>query len=174
MSDGVPTLGETTSRDSEVRSSRARLAFGIALGLVLVAALVGLFGVRSASRSATSDGYRLDVDYIRISRSGLSGSVGMTLTHPGGFPADGVRVALSHDYVSALADVDVTPSPDSSTTVGDLLVWEFDPPSGDTFEVHLDGNFHPSIQWKRAASAAVLDDDGAPIVTVHFTTTVLP
>jgi hypothetical protein len=53
------------------------------------------------------------------------------------------------------------------------VIWEFDPPDGDTLGVSLDARVEPGVQWGRTGETSVLVD-GQPVVTVRYKTWVLP
>jgi hypothetical protein len=53
------------------------------------------------------------------------------------------------------------------------VIWEFDPPDGDTLGVSLDARIEPGAQWGRTGETSVLVD-GRPVATARYKTWVLP
>jgi hypothetical protein len=53
------------------------------------------------------------------------------------------------------------------------VIWEFDPPDGDTLGVSLDARVEPGAQWGRQGETSILVD-GKPVVTAKYRTWVLP
>ena len=68
----------------------------------------------------------------------------------------------------------LVPAPSAETVMGPWVVWEFDPPIGDTLLVSYDARIEPAAQEGRSGAVAVLDEDDAVIVQVDFTTRVWP
>ncbi len=59
-------------------------------------------------------------------------------------------------------------------TARPLVVWEFDPPAGDTLRVHLDVSTDSTAAFKdRAATTSVIEDNRALAMT-NYRTRVLP
>jgi hypothetical protein len=58
--------------------------------------------------------------------------------------------------------------------MGHWIVWEFDPPVGDTLLVTYDARIEPAAQSGRSGEVAVLAADDAVLTEVSFTTRVMP
>ena len=154
------------------RARIARRAFLTLVFLLVVAGAAGLFGVRTATRSASGDGQTLTVVYPSVARPGLAVSYGFDLVRPGGFSGP-VTVAVSESYLRALDQNATDPQPSASTADGEVVEWEFDPPAGDRLSVRLDSRIEPGVQWSRSGWTAVLEDD-EPVVRVDYRTWILP
>ena len=132
-----------------------------------------IFGVDSATTRATGAGHELAVTYGAVTRPAIATPFDVEVRRPGGFD-DAVRVAVDRSYLRMWDENGLVPAPASETVVGDRVVWEFDPPSGDTLAVSYDGRIEPAAQNGRNGSVAVLDGDEAVLVEVTFTTRVWP
>jgi hypothetical protein len=82
-------------------------------------------------------------------------------------------VATDSRYLDLLDENGFDPQPSRSTATADEIIWEFDPPPGDTLSVSLDGRIEPGQQWGRTGHSSVLVD-GRPVVTVTYKTWVTP
>ncbi|MPY94084.1 MAG: hypothetical protein GEV08_13780 [Acidimicrobiia bacterium] len=80
---------------------------------------------------------------------------------------------MSRAYLDLFDENSLDPEPRGATTMGELLLWEFDPPVGDQLVVSLDARIEPSVQ-RGAAGDVVLFDGQPAVVRVPFRTTVLP
>lgn len=143
------------------------------LSAFLLAGVLGLLGVRTGAVRAEGGGYELEVRYAKVARPGLSVPWAVTIRHPGGF--DGrVTLATNSSYFDLFDENSFDPDPESTTSDGERLIWEFETPeSGDTMEVSLDTRVGPNIQWGTSGTSAILED-GEPVVQVTYRTTILP
>jgi hypothetical protein len=139
---------------------------------VLVLAVANLLGMRTESVTATGGGYRLSVTYGSISRPGLATPWGIEVHHPGGFDGP-ITIATTRRYLMLFDHNVFYPDPASVTATRDQLIFEFDPPPGDVFRVTMDGRIEPTEHVAQSAETSVLVDD-APVVTVSYTTRVVP
>ena len=150
-----------------------RRLFVAALCVFLLAGLLGLLGVRTATEQAEGGGYELAVRYARIARPGLSVPWAVTIRHPGGFDGP-VTLTTNSSYFHLFDENAFEPEPESVTTDGELVFWEFTPPEqGDTMEVSLDTRVGPNVQWGETGRTAIVQD-GRPVVEVEYETWVLP
>lgn len=157
------------------RIRRARLVASIWLGLLalfVAAGLVGFFGVRTGTVSASSGGYRLEIVYPRITRSALPMTWQLTLSREGGFQGQ-VRIATTIGYFELFDLSWLHPAPTEERSAGDRTVWIYDPPPGDSLVLLLDGRIGPGLESGFAANTAV-SIDGTPVVDVSYETTVWP
>jgi hypothetical protein len=168
----VPPAEELPESRQLRRARLARRAFLAIVFLVVAAGAAGVFGVRSATRSASGDGQTLTVVYPAVARPGLAVPYGFDLVRPGGFDGP-VTVAVSESYLRALDQNATDPEPSSATADGQVVEWEFDPPTGDRLRVRFDVRIEPGVQWSRSGWTAVLEDD-EPVVRVHYRTWILP
>ncbi|MEX2457980.1 MAG: hypothetical protein WD770_03230 [Actinomycetota bacterium] len=157
------------------RARRARLVrrFGVVLLVVFVGlGASGVLGVRTTSVSASGGGYELTVTYPAVTRPGLASRWGFELTRAGGFDGP-ITVATTHAWLDLFDENGRNPAPSAETVDGDMLVWEFDPPEGDTLTFVFDARLGPSEQSGMTARTEVREDTAA-IVSVSYTTTVMP
>ena len=169
-----------TSTDPDWRGlpavRRARLIRRLLLavfGTVLLLGATGWLGVRSGEVAASGGGYDLAVSYPRLTRAGHAVPLWVEVTKAGGFGKDPVMLRMTTDYFTLFDENGVQPAPSAETATGEDLVWEFDPPPGDTLRVYFDTRTGPNRQRGERAEVAVLVED-APVVSVTFRTWVLP
>lgn len=147
--------------------------FIVLLCLFLLAGVLGLLGVRTSTVRATGGGYELEVRYPRVTRPGLAVPWSVTIRRPGGFDGP-VVVSTTSAYFDLFDENSFEPDPESTTTDGELVIWEFTPPDhGDTMEVSLDTRTGPNVQSGKGATTAILVE-GQPVVQVEYDTVVLP
>ena len=156
----------------QVRRARAlrRVAIG-ALVVFLGAGALNVFGVRTATVEASGGGYDLSVEYAAMTRPGLATPWSVEITRPGGF-AGPVTLSVSSDYLDMFDENGLDPDPSSATADPDRVVWEFEPPDGDTLTVSFDARLEPARQSGQDGVVEVLED-GEPVVRVRFTTRVM-
>jgi hypothetical protein len=134
---------------------------------------LALIGVDSATTTAEGPDFELAVTYAEVSRPALATPFDIQVVQPGGFDAP-IRIAVDQQYLRMWDENGLTPAPAEEGQVGDWVVWEFDPPSGDTLLVTYDARIEPAAQEGRHGTVAVLDDDDAVLARVDFTTRVMP
>ena len=160
--------------DSDVRRARTGRRIGITLlALFVLAGAVGLLGTREAEKTATGGGFELTVTYPQISRPGHAVRPEFVVKRPGGFDGP-VKMRFSSDWFDLFDENAFVPSPDSETTTGAYTLYEFAPPPGDTFVITVDTRIEPARQRGGSGEASVLDESGAPVVTVRYRTRILP
>jgi len=145
------------------------------MALVAVDAVgsVAVFGVDSATVRAEGDGIELAVTYGEVSRPALATPFDIEVHQPGGFDGP-VRIAVDQEYLRMWDENGLVPAPSAETVMGPWVVWEFDPPIGDTLLVTYDARIEPAAQQGRSGAVAVLDAHDAAIARVDFTTRLWP
>lgn len=152
-----------------VWSRRGFLALLLAF---VLAGMGGLLGVRTSTAETSASGYDLSLRYASTARAGLDVPWQVTLTHPRGFAHD-VTLAITGDYFDIYETQGFAPEPSDSTRGPDALYLTFAAPPGDTLVVSYDAYIQPSAQLGREGTLSVLED-GAPVVSVSFSTRLLP
>jgi len=147
-------------------------------GLMLLAAIDALpssavFGVDSTTVRAEGEGVALAVTHGVVSRPALATPFDIEVRRAGGFDGP-VRIAVDQEYLRMWDENGLVPAPSAETVMGPWVVWEFDPPIGDTLLVSYDARVEPAAQEGRSGSVAILDEDNAIVTQVDFTTRVLP
>ena len=178
--EGILHLGDEPDA-AVLRRRKVGYAFTAAVLTAIVAAAVvdaatpvGIYGVQTRTVSATSaDGLQLDVRYGTVSRPALATPFDIEVTSPGGFDGP-VTVAVRSEYLAMWDENGLDPSPAEESADGELTLWTFDPPDGDVLGISFDARIEPAAQNGEAGRVAVLDDDGATLVSVDFRTRVLP
>jgi hypothetical protein len=169
-------LDEQADVDRQLRHQRRlrvirRITLGV-LALIVLAAVVGLFGRRSRTVRATGHGYTIEVRYPSIVRDGPPASVTITVRHPSGFDGP-VELEVDSAYLSAFEQPEVSPQPDSEQSAADDVVWSFSPPDGTTLVVQLEGQLSSKAQFAHHGRVSVRDQ-GQTAAEVAFTTWVWP
>jgi len=159
------------ARSGGVRMWTSRAALALILGLVL-AALLGLLGVHTATVRASGGGYSLQMEYPRTARAGLDVTWRVTVQRTGGFDKT-LELAVSADQFDIYETQGFYPVPDSMTRDADTVTMMFIPPPGDTFVLTFDAYVQPSSQVGRDATLSVLEH-GTPAATVAFSTWLAP
>lgn len=157
------------------RVRRARTMRRVALvllGLFLALGLAGVWGVRTAEVTASGGGYDVTVEYAKVSRPGLATPWSVEVVRRGGFDGP-VTIAVLSDYLDMFDENGLDPDPSKATQDGDRVIWEFEPPPGDTLSVSFDARIEPAVQWGRDGLVQVLDGDD-PVVEVRYRTWVVP
>ncbi|MET0901610.1 MAG: hypothetical protein ABWZ52_00085 [Acidimicrobiales bacterium] len=179
MTDRSPssTLPAGPSTLSKRRTGYAlTTAFLTGLMLLVITDAIGenaVFGVDSTTERAESGDLGLAVTYGVVSRPALATPFDIEVHQPGGFDGP-VRIAVDQEYLRMWDENGLVPAPSAETVMGPWVVWEFDPPIGETLLVSYDARIEPAAQQGRSGSVAVLDDNDAAVVQVDFTTRVWP
>jgi hypothetical protein len=168
------TVPDAPSLDRVRRAQWGRRVLLAILVAILVAGAVGLLGIRSRTAEANAAGYDLQVHYASIARPGVEVPLDIQVQRDGGFAGD-VTLAVPSSYLSALDAQSPQPEPKSTTSDGDLVVFRFDPPPGDTFGVAWEAQVDPAANMgRKEATISVIGDDGPPATSVSIRTWVLP
>ena len=145
------------------------------LAIIVVAGLLGFFGVRSRTVGARSQSGRvtLDVTYAQAARAGLDVPFEIKVHRDGGFDGDVVLV-VSSDYLALFNQNSIDPQPDSETSTSHNVRWRYDQPPKDTFVVTVDMAVQQGRHFGRSGRVAVLDGTGHTLAHTSFTTWLAP
>lgn len=154
------------------RMRRLRRIGLAAIGLLLVAGMLNLLGVRTGVARDASGGVTLAVTYAQVSRSGLATPWLVAVSSPDGFDGP-VTVTTSAEYFDRFDFNEFYPEPSSTTMQDDLLVLTFDQPDGDRLVVRFDGRASPTFGLGSEATTT-LETDGLPRLSVTYRTVVMP
>lgn len=169
-------MAPTAPQDSDLlrgrRSRMVRRVFMTGLFIFLGLGLSGQLGVQSRSTTAAGGGYELTVTYAQVSRGGLATPWSFEIRRPGGFDGP-VTVSSNTSYLDIFDENGFDPEPSSATATPEAVIWEFEPPDGDTLAVSLDARVEPGVQWAKTGETSVLVD-GKPVVTAKYKTWVMP
>jgi hypothetical protein len=169
---GIPTAPGESDLGRSRRARALRRTFLALLAVFLLLGATGTLGVRTGHTTATGGGYELTVTYGKVSRPGLPTPWSFEVRRPGGFDGP-VTVTSTSKYLDLFDENGFDPQPSKATSTQDLVIWEFDPPPGDTLTVSFDARIEPSAQWGRSGETAVLED-GKPVVIARYRTWILP
>lgn len=164
-------------RRSLAQVRRARDGRRVALALLVVFVLcgaAGVFGTRTAQRSAGGGGFEVTVTYPAVTRPGHAVRYEVQVRRAGGFGGEPIRMRLRADYFDLFDENAFTPDPEAATTDGDYDYVEFLPPLGEVFRLSVDTRVEPAVQRGRVGEVSVLDGTAQPVVTVTYRTRVWP
>ena len=143
------------------------------LSLLLLAAGLGLLGVRSTTVQDSGGGWTLRLEHAAVARAGLDVPFTATVTHEGGF-GDEVTLAVTGEYFDLYETQGFNPVPSETSRDGELFYLTFDaPPDGDTMVVTYDAYIQPAAQRGDDGTVSVIDQ-GLPVVSVDFETGLWP
>ena len=155
------------------------LATTVLLTVIMAAAVfdatgtTALLGVHSEVVRDEGGGIELAVTYADASRPALATPFDIEVRTPGGFD-EPVRIAVDREYLRMWDENGLSPAPSAEIAMGPWIVWEFEPPIGDTLLITYDARIEPAAQDGRSGAVAVLDGDDSIVAQVSFTTRVLP
>jgi hypothetical protein len=149
----------------------------LALAGLLVAVLLdvggAVLGVDSAVAVDTApDGTGLKVEFPAVTRPALASPFSIQVHRPGGFTGP-LELAISRPWIEVWDENGMYPGPDKETGDGNWVVYEFEPPDGETFRFFYDARLEPARQ-ESVAGAVELRENGVAIASVTFETTVRP
>lgn len=144
----------------------------LALGVAETFGWLTVYGVDTATRTASGGGYDLEVLYPSMSRPALATPFQIEVSRAGGFNAP-ITVAVALSYFELWDENGLFPAPSAETTRGEWVDWEFDPPEGDTLTVYYDARIAPTVQSGMSGAVAVVED-GRNVVEVEFETEIRP
>jgi hypothetical protein len=148
------------------------LGIAVVLAVIVALALTGLLGVKSGTTSTRlADGTEVELHYAQVSRPGLATPWALTVHRPGGFDGP-ITVRSTSAYFDLFDENGLDPDPAASTQDGEMVIWEFDPPPGDTFRLSFDARIEPGVQWGRSATTEV-ELDGE-VMSMTYRTWVMP
>ena len=149
-----------------------RVGFALLLGILLVSFL-GVFGP-SRKTITTTDGLdELSLYYGSVVRSGQAVPMEITVTRAGGFDGP-VTLAFDRAVFERFDFQNWYPNPSSEVGEGAEVVYEFDPPEGDTLQVTLDARVAPTQFGGRHKYSLHIDSDGVPTALTDYVVWVVP
>lgn len=143
------------------------------LAAIVLAGAVGLLGPKSGQTKASAGEYDLRVTYPAISRAGEPAPLNVRVESAGGFDGP-VQLTLCDDFFDDLDFQNWYPNPSAETGDTAELVYEFDPPDGQVFEVSLDARSAPGQFGDVQDCAVTVLEEDVEVVSVSFTTWRLP
>lgn len=143
------------------------------IGGFVLAASVGLLGVRTDVVSAVGNGYQLSVHYSSVSRPGLATPFSIEVLSESPLPEE-VTIITSSPYLALFDDNGMEPQPTKSFNTDGWTSWTFAiPPDSHVLRVDLDARLEPAVQSGGDATVAVVINDRR-MASVDFTTRVAP
>jgi hypothetical protein len=155
---------------AQIRRERlGRRVFTASIVIFLVLGMLGVFGVRTRTISSGD----VSLTYAQVTRRGLAAPWTLELSSRNGF-TDEIEVRTSSSYLDAVQVDDLEPEPASSSTVGDVVVWTFDPPDGDIFRLSMAAHTGANGRAGRKGATTSVLVGGEPVGTLSYRTWVLP
>jgi hypothetical protein len=153
-----------------------RWLFTLGLTAFLVVGLLGGYGVRHREVTGVGGGYELTVRFPTVTRPGLASVWSVEVRRTDGAELEGpVTIATDAAYFELYDENGLDPDPASATSDGERLVWEVEPADGATaVTLDFDARIEPAVQLARKKGETSVLEDGEPVVTVTYTTNVLP
>ncbi len=174
---GRPATAADVSTDPRTweRGIWWRRAFLTVVGLVVVAGLFGVFGLRSRTVQAQSrsGAVSLQVQYAQVARAGLDVPFDIEVHRRGGFDDD-VVLQVSTSYLDLFDRSSIEPQPDEETSTSGSIFWTFHRPTTDTLTVSVDMQVQHGKHWGRSGAVAVLTANGRALARTTFTTWLAP
>lgn len=129
------------------------------MGVIVLAALAGVFGGRQATVTTSTGPVTVSVEYPQITRPGIEAPLRIEVRRDGGFDGP-VTVAIEGDIFDRLDFHSWFPTPSAERADGRFVIVEFDPPSaGETLVARLDAHAQ-TTQWPSAETYTIaLPDD---------------
>lgn len=148
-----------------------RLGLGV-LALIVLAALLGVFGQQMSTTEAHGGGATLSVNAPAQLRGGLLFQASFTIEAEGEIAHP--RLVLSPGWLESITLNTVAPTPESESSSADGLSMFFPPvPAGGTLKVWTDWQVNPTNVGRRDENVTLFDGD-EELATVHRTLTVFP
>ena len=160
---------EAVRRDRNLR----RVGIGV-LALFVLAGLVGVLGVRTATTTASGEGVELELQYGAVTRAGLATPYHLEVVRDGGFDGP-VVVALTREFFDRFDYQNFYPNPDKETADEDWVVYEFAPPEGEVFRWSFDVKASPNQLWSaRTYRTQLREPSGAVVAELDHRMVVVP
>lgn len=154
-------------RDRAVR----RVAIA-ALAVFVVAGLVGVFGYRTGSLTASGGGYQLRLSYPLVGRPGVPVQWILHVHREGGLRSK-LTIGTSIGYFDLLEMNSIEPDPSAMTSVSGRVLWTFDTPGGEDMTILVDAYLSPNARRGASATTTVFED-GLPVASLAYQTRVAP
>ena len=143
------------------------------IGALVLAGLVGLLGVRSATVSGSGGGYTMSVRHAQVTRAGVAVPFHVRVTRSGGFDRP-LTLSISEDMLERFDFQNWYPNPSKETTSGGMVLYEFEAPPGNVFELDLDARTAPDQNGSTSVYRTMLVIDGQPMIDLSFRLSVAP
>ncbi len=143
------------------------------LALIVLAALLGWLGPREATVERAGAGYSLKLTYPQVTRAGQPAPLHLRITRSGGFDGP-VQVAISDAFFDHLDFQSWYPVPSAEVGEDAVVVYEFDPPTGDVLDISLDARTAPGQFGGVDDYHVALVVDGESVARTPFTVWRMP
>lgn len=169
MTTRTSTIPKDRDHRLESWAQKTLIAFLI---IFVIAGATGFLGFRGGSVRDSGGGFDLEVEYPKRTRAGLASPWKASIYREGGFD-EPILLGVTAAYFEAFDINGFYPTPVAQTPSGDLLLMEFEPPNGDTLEVHFDARAQPDLQSGMDVVTAIVVE-GAAVASVSYSMEVSP
>lgn len=159
-------------KESRRRRNGRRAGFAVLLVVVLLG-LTGLLGPRERTTHTSAGGYRLTVTHGSLVRSGQPVPLEITVESPEPF-AGPVELQLAAGVFDDFDFQNWYPNPDKESRDGEVLDYQWEPPDGTRFDVHLDARVAPNLGFGPDHYWVAIVADGQQVARVGYTVWVMP
>lgn len=173
MDRSTSTLDSLTGLETARRGRLGRLV-GLGVMLLIPAlSFLGIYGPSERTLVESNGAYEMTMTYGSVVRSGEAVPMTISLTRPGGFDRP-VTVAFEQRVFDRFDFQNWYPNPSAEVGEGPNVVYEFDPPDGDTLGIALDARVAPT-QWGGVDTYRLwVEEDGQPVLDAEYTVWVVP
>lgn len=140
----IDTLPDVRGEDEAHRARNWRRVGLTGLWLFVALGLAGALGVRTATTSATADGWTLEVQAPQITRGALDAPIAITVSREGGGFGDTITLRVDRTLFDHLDVNLIAPAPSAETGSAEQVEWTFDPPNGEVMTITIDARMSPS------------------------------
>jgi hypothetical protein len=155
------------------RRHRSLRRLGLAaIGLLVLAGLANLVGLRLATATSEAGGMTMAVTYARVTRPGLATPWRLEVHRPSGFDGP-ITIATTTTYFESFDFNQWYPEPTASTVRDEMLVLTFERPEGSVFVLRFDGRATPTFNLGYGATTT-LETPDLPPLSVEYRTVVMP
>jgi len=176
---GAPTPAFSTAPDEPSRGwirfeqILRTIAYVVVFGVVL-AALLGLTGLRTREVTVTNDDVVLTVTYAQVTRPGIATPFEIAIDSADGGPLpDELTVEVPSAYMAMFDENGLDPEPESVASDGTTETWTFAPNGEASLHIDFDARLQPNVHSGRTATVRV-EGDGVDAVQARGRTWVLP
>jgi hypothetical protein len=168
----VPTEPDRVTERELVRGRAVRRVLLAVLVAFVLAGVTGLLGPKTATATATANGYTFAVTYPEVTRPGLPVRWEFVAAHAGGFSGP-VTITFPLDYLHFFDLTNIEPDAEASVAGRDEIAYRFPRPAGEAFRVSFDATAEADYRSLPPVTAW-LADGGRRVVGVTYSTRMMP
>lgn len=147
-----------------------------ALGLMVIGiglSFLGVYGPSERTVTTTDEPYELTMTYGSVVRSGQAVPMEIRLSRAGGF-TEPITLVFDQRVFDRFDFQNWYPNPSAEVGEGGDVVYEFDPPDGDTLGISLDARVAPTQWGDHATYTVAVDVAGETYAETEYVVWVMP